>query len=183
MTSAGIAIRSRGPQGPTGVGPAEGLGEDGVEVLDEVDEPFLKGLQRVGLLFAGPGGGSGAGNRSGSRTRKLLGPPRRFSEVRSSGQLPDPLARSSGGDYDPGMAADSLLAHALELPVAERARLVRVLSESIEEDRGALSQDEWLEAWGPIFSRRAAELEAGVAEPIDFRTALAGLRRARRTSR
>ncbi len=46
MTAAGIAIRSRGPQGLAGVRPAEGLGEDSVEVADEGEEALAEVLQR-----------------------------------------------------------------------------------------------------------------------------------------
>jgi acyl-CoA reductase-like NAD-dependent aldehyde dehydrogenase len=47
------------------------------------------------------------------------------------------------------VAADSILKDALALPVSERARLVRVLSESIEQAREDLSDADWLDAWGP----------------------------------
>ncbi len=93
------------------------------------------------------------------------------------------LAKGEARGYDPAMASDSILADALALPVSERARLVRVLSESIEDDRGALSEEDWLEAWGPVLSRRADELESGNSEVIDIRAAIAKLRQTRRSSK
>lgn len=78
------------------------------------------------------------------------------------------------------MVADTILQHALALPIAERARLVRVLSESIEQAREELSEQQWLEAWGPVLSRRADELLSGQAEAIDLRAGIAALRAGRK---
>lgn len=47
MTSAGIVIRSFRAQRLACVGPAKRLGQDGVEVLDEVREALLERLQRI----------------------------------------------------------------------------------------------------------------------------------------
>ena len=63
MTSAGMAIRSCHPEGLAGVGPPKRLGEDFIEVPDEVEHPLLqivKGregrpLQRASDQDAEPG--------------------------------------------------------------------------------------------------------------------------------
>ena len=44
MSSAEIAIRSCGVEGLAGIGPEEWLGEDGIEVVNEIGQPLLEGL-------------------------------------------------------------------------------------------------------------------------------------------
>ena len=46
MAAAKETILSRGPQWLARIGPSKGLGEDGVEVLDEVDQPAFERFKR-----------------------------------------------------------------------------------------------------------------------------------------
>lgn len=46
MSSAEIPIQSCGVKRLAGVGPAEWLGEDSIEVVDEIGQPLLEGVDR-----------------------------------------------------------------------------------------------------------------------------------------
>jgi len=63
--------------------------------------------------------------------------------------------------------ADRLLERALELPTAERARLVLRLAESLDDTREADSEEAWLEE----LVRRADEVRAGTAKLIPAKEA------------
>jgi putative addiction module component (TIGR02574 family) len=68
-----------------------------------------------------------------------------------------------------------LEAEALELPLAERAQLVRRLIASLDQDAGD-DPAEVERAWEDEIRRRLAELEAGTAELIPAEQVFAELR-------
>lgn len=58
----------------------------------------------------------------------------------------------------------------LKLPAADRARLLDVLLDSIDEDEGVERE------WDRVADERDAELESGAVSPVDGPTVLARLR-------
>jgi len=69
------------------------------------------------------------------------------------------------------MTREALEAQLLRLPSEERAHLARVLIESLDE------QPELDPSWLLEAQRRAAELQAGIVQPVPTATALAEARR------
>ena len=68
------------------------------------------------------------------------------------------------------MTLDALQAEVLKLPAADRARLLDVLLDSIDED------EEVEREWEQIADERDAELDSGAVSPVDGPTVLARLR-------
>ena len=68
------------------------------------------------------------------------------------------------------MTLDALQAEVLKLPAADRARLLDVLLDSIDED------EEVEREWEQIADARDAELDSGAVSPVDGPTVLARLR-------
>ena len=67
------------------------------------------------------------------------------------------------------LTLDTLKTEALKLPAADRARLLDVLLESIDEDEGVERE------WEIVADERDAELESGSVSPIYGSTVLARL--------
>ena len=76
-------------------------------------------------------------------------------------------------------SADDLLAEVLNLPAEARARMVRVLIDSLD-----AGEEEGVEdAWAAEIERRVEELDSGRAKLVDWETVRAELRRAVQNAR
>jgi putative addiction module component (TIGR02574 family) len=71
-----------------------------------------------------------------------------------------------------------LMAKLLALPEYEREDIALRLLESLEE---TVSQAEWSTAWRKELARRWAEIEAGTAVLVDWRDAIADIRKSLET--
>ncbi len=72
--------------------------------------------------------------------------------------------------------ATAILDDALGLPVDERARLVRILCESLEPGTATPLDETWDETWGPELRRRLEDARTGQVRTVPWEEAVSRAR-------